>query len=328
MKNLLKTTLPFIFLLNSSYAINFGELHAVNVDSKGNFIVVGDDQFIASSKDGINWQQQSSYNSTISLDAVTTNQNGLSIATGFNNLNQGIIESGLNADNWQMASDNFSSINAITSASDNSFYAVGNYSTLLHGSSDGNNWQKIILPTGNYDLNAITITPKQEIVAIGYDYDHAAPIIFYSSNTKQWRLIRENTLMGVHVKSVISNKNGFLVAVATVNDGNNAQTILTSADGINWTIVSNPNLNLTSVAVNAAGLFVAVGSRGSDEITQKAITVTSPDGINWTVHDIGWSNGQLNGISVNNDGLFVAIGDGNGQINTNIVTSNDGINWK
>ena len=72
---------------------------------------------------------------------------------------------------------------------------------------------------------------------------------------------------------------------------------------------------LTSVTVNSAGLFVAVG--GSGEL------VLSADGENWKRQSSGHVN-NMTRITVNKQGLFAVLcNDCDGKI----LTSPDGVNW-
>ena len=109
----------------------------------------------------------------------------------------------------------------------------------------------------------------------------------------------------------ITYGNGIFVAVSSNGTGNR---VMTSPDGINWTIrASAADLPWVSVAFGA-GLFVAVAN--GDQV------MTSPDGINWTLRTA--LSSQWQAVTFAN-GLFVAVGnDGTFQ---GIMTSPDGITW-
>ena len=117
------------------------------------------------------------------------------------------------------------------------------------------------------------------------------------------------------------NGSGLFVAIASSGTGR----VMTSPDGINWTLRTSPNNEWSSITYgtpNGVGLFVAVAVTGTGNRV-----MTSPDGINWTSRTSAANNdwwgvtyGTPNGV-----GLFVAVaatGTGN-----RVMTSPDGINW-
>jgi hypothetical protein len=91
----------------------------------------------------------------------------------------------------------------------------------------------------------------------------------------------------------------------------------------NWTERTNPkNFALNGVAVNSAGLWVAVGAADGTD----AYIVSSVDGESWTERT-NPKNFALNGIAVNpNTGKFVAVGAADGT-DAYIVASTDGSTW-
>ena len=107
--------------------------------------------------------------------------------------------------------------------------------------------------------------------------------------------------------------NGLFVAVGYGLENR----IMTSPDGVTWTIRTAPSRSWQSVCYGN-GLFVAVAGDGSD-----ADILTSPDGITWTYRTPpvfrSWQS-----VCYGN-GLFVAVADsGTGN---RVMTSPDGINW-
>lgn len=92
-----------------------------------------------------------------------------------------------------------------------------------------------------------------------------------------------------------------------------AQNILTSPNGIDWTIRTTAVAqNQNDVAYNGTNLFVSVGTGGTIQ--------TSPNGTTWTAQTSGTTQ-QLNGVFFAN-GLWVAVG-----ANGTIVTSPNGTTW-
>ena len=114
--------------------------------------------------------------------------------------------------------------------------------------------------------------------------------------------------------------NGLFVAVAVTGTGNQ---VMTSPDGITWTIRSSPDLTVDydwQSVTFGNGLFVAVSSNSAD-ITRTVMT--SPDGINWTLRTAP----KLQWVSVAyGNGLFVAVSV-NGTVDQRVMTSPDGITW-
>jgi hypothetical protein len=122
------------------------------------------------------------------------------------------------------------------------------------------------------------------------------------------------TVTGDRLWESVTYGNGLFVAVASSGTGNR---IMTSPDGINWTLRISPADHNWKSVTYGEGLFVAVASTGTNRV------MTSPDGINWTLRtpsaDLLWSS-----VTYGN-GLFVAVAqDPSGNV---IMTSPDGITW-
>ncbi|MBI1834119.1 MAG: hypothetical protein HYR90_04840, partial [Candidatus Andersenbacteria bacterium] len=118
--------------------------------------------------------------------------------------------------------------------------------------------------------------------------------------------------------------NGLFVAVACgVGDPGNCDAtagnrVMTSPDGITWTLrVSAANNKWYSVTYGN-GLFVAVAASGVGNRV-----MTSPDGINWTIRTTPADNDWYS-VTYGN-GLFVAVS-GTG-VSNRVMTSPDGITW-
>ena len=113
--------------------------------------------------------------------------------------------------------------------------------------------------------------------------------------------------------------NGLFVAVASYGTGNG---VMTSPDGITWTIRTPPNNDEWRSVTYGNGLFVAVAANG----TTADRIMTSPDGINWTLRPqtFGAIYNTWTGVTYAN-GLFVAVA-ASGFLNR-VMTSPDGITW-
>lgn len=113
----------------------------------------------------------------------------------------------------------------------------------------------------------------------------------------------------------IAYGNGLFVAV-----GRKTQRLMTSPDGIQWT-VRNHNCGRVdwNDVIFANGLFVAVAANaGGNNV------MTSPDGINWTLRTGATAN-SFQSIAYGN-GIFVAVASG-GSSSHRVMTSTDGILW-
>jgi len=105
---------------------------------------------------------------------------------------------------------------------------------------------------------------------------------------------------------------GMFVALTAKGSGDNK--VITSPDGINWTVRSPaPNFYATSI-IYGNGLFVAISP-------QKVMA--SSDGINWTIGNPATTN-EWKSVTYGN-GIFVAVSR-NGSGNR-VMTSTDGLIW-
>jgi hypothetical protein len=106
-----------------------------------------------------------------------------------------------------------------------------------------------------------------------------------------------------------------------------ATNVLTSSDGITWTLRSLPNsfafFNWTSVCWSPElGLFAAVASTSNNGTS----VMTSPDGINWTGRStVGFDNAWQSICWSPQLSLFVAVA--NSGTGNRVMTSSNGINW-
>lgn len=113
--------------------------------------------------------------------------------------------------------------------------------------------------------------------------------------------------------TAVTYGNGLYVAVAATGDANR---VMTSPDGITWTIRTAAAAdNWVSIAFGG-GLFVAVAAA-------TGTVMSSPDGITWTLRTAASAN-QWAAVTYGN-GLFVAVAaTGTGD---RVMTSPDGITW-
>lgn len=115
----------------------------------------------------------------------------------------------------------------------------------------------------------------------------------------------------------VSHGDDLFVALGIGND-----KIMTSPDGLNWTVRTGTGIsNSTWISSTYGnGTYVAVGINSGNRV------MTSPDGINWTGRSALGNNDDWRAVTYAN-GMFVAVGMGGGGNSDMIMTSPDGINW-
>lgn len=115
----------------------------------------------------------------------------------------------------------------------------------------------------------------------------------------------------------ITYANGLFVAISA--DGTNR--VMTSPDGITWTMRTASAPNYWTSITYGNGLFVVVGATGTSRV------MTSPDGITWTSRGSSVSQ-QWYAVTYGN-GLYVAVASGHdsGSAAGRVRTSPDGITW-
>jgi hypothetical protein len=197
---------------------------------------------------------------------------------------------------------------------------VGN--AVIVTSTDGYSWTRVTLPKNYIYLQGVTSDGLGKWVAIGGDAITMQPVILYSSDMNNWQII--SPPHGDIILSGIAYGNNMWVTVGTINymQHNEGPVIMTSPDGIHWSMQS---LNLpekfrgtflTSVAF-ADGKWVAVGG---------GITATSSDAINWTCQQpISWQWPASYSITHGNN-RWVSVGP-MGSEQEGITTSLDGLSW-
>ena len=105
-----------------------------------------------------------------------------------------------------------------------------------------------------------------------------------------------------------------------VSSTGNLNRVMTSPDGVTWTVGTTPNNNSWSSVTYGNGLFVAVSGTGTGNRV-----MTSPDGITWTPRTSAADN-TWNSVTYGN-GLFVAVSNGGSGTGNQVMTSTDGQTW-
>jgi len=100
--------------------------------------------------------------------------------------------------------------------------------------------------------------------------------------------------------------------------GTGTNRVMTSPDGITWTLRSSPT-NVWRDVCYGVGLYVAVASSGTNDRV-----MTSPDGITWTSRDTTGKNNDWLKVCYG-AGLYVAVA--SSGTDDRVMTSPDGITW-
>ncbi len=187
----------------------------------------------------------------------------------------------------------------------------------INYSYDGINWMpgrhSIVNASTSSDFNSIVWSPFLSLfVAIFHPY-----MIGYSSDGINWTInnISSVTTTSYRLSSITWSPELKLFA-ATSTLGTNR--IITSPDGINWTLRTTSVANDWISITWGNGLFVAVSNTGT---TNRVMT--SPNGTTWTSRTSASSNNWTCVTYGNN--LFVAVA--NSGTGNRVMTSSDGITW-
>jgi hypothetical protein len=223
----------------------------------------------------------------------------------------------------------------------NKFVAISNGSFTLRHSNDGITWSNVTI--GSYGLSGITYA-NGKFVAVGGEFSGIDLIANIQVSTDGVNWTRYTPFTNGPAPKAITYGNGLFVVVAS-SGGNR---VITSPDGISWTLRNASDNNSWQSVAYGNGKFVAVANTGTNRV------MYSTDGINWTgvnanlgsnaitfaegkfttgthysTDGITWINTNISpiipfGITYGN-GIFVAVG----QAGTNrIAISEDAITWQ
>lgn len=323
----------------------------------GAFFAVGNAGTVLTSANGTNWTAQS-FGHTNEFDSATYG-NGKYVLGSYSNSSEGgnnegyVFSSSTGTGSWtskQISSNDGGVVNFVGWLN-NKFYALL-IDTTVWTSTDGVTWTKLtsapilnspdqafggIYTNGTYYLygsdssgtygaiftstDGATFTenlPKtftdvviSMMYANGHFIEASSSGFAISTDANHWRFPAGN------YTSVAYNGTNYVVVGYVGSDG----YVATSPDWINWTNttpVRTPNLN--GVACGN-GEFVAVGSVYAN-VTNAPI-LTSSDGINWNVTNSSVSNVSFYSVATDNNGTFVAVGDGG----TILRSVNNGVSW-
>jgi hypothetical protein len=150
-----------------------------------------------------------------------------------------------------------------------------------------------------------------------------SPLEVVGDITSRGTLWVASTVPELNGWSSVTYGNGLYVGVAdSIAGGGSGSRVMTSPDGINWTLRTQAESNTFAwrSVTFGHGLFVAVSST-----SESNVVMTSVDGIAWALQSIPATSTSWNHVAYGN-GLFVAVGEG-GDVSDRIMTSLDGISW-
>lgn len=115
-----------------------------------------------------------------------------------------------------------------------------------------------------------------------------------------------------------------VVATGTKAANGGADQVVTSPDGINWTLRKTPDMLCLGICWSKEkNMFVVVGQSTTSSPNQNVMT--SSDGVNWTARNGANNNSFAFVCWAKEKGLFVAVS--NTGTGNRVMTSPDGINW-
>lgn len=195
----------------------------------------------------------------------------------------------------------------------NSFYPALSEATAANAVST---WQERTTPSRTY--NGLCWSPEKNLF-VAVAGGGVSENVLISSNGIDWTPITTSDAISSWRSVCYSKELGIFCACQ--NTTVSANKIMTSPDGINWTLVSAPDRFWNCVIwVSELNLFVAVASSGTNDRI-----MTSPNGVNWTLRISPVDNNWINVCWSPELRLLVAVsftGTGN-----RVMTSPDGINW-
>lgn len=175
-------------------------------------------------------------------------------------------------------------------------------------------------------ITQLAYSPKDNLIIATCSFSgtgsHANRRLMGSQDLGQsWFSINYTAVLRTWQSICYSPELELFVAVSRTTGSN--QQILTSPNGVDWTIRLSPSTNVGWESVvwsSQLGIFVAVGDGTSGSTTQSIMT--SEDGFAWTARTSDGSTGQyfVSVVWAPALNLFVAAG-------SKLNTSPDGINW-
>ena len=286
--------------LSSSASYSFTDSTNRTITGKFScFIVIGNDGYIAISKDGIDWAPAQQIG-TKAWEVIVRGA-GKYIVWGSDGYNTSSISGSI----WTTPERNTSVEIPTGIIWANNLFILLNYSYHIFTSTDGLVWTKKPSLASDMQYPSSITYGNGMFVIVGKENDNKV-YVTSSSNGKTWtkpvKITDEYQVYGRE----ITFGNGIFV----ITTGNG--TISRSTNGINWTTPKKVGDTQWNSIAYGNGKFVAVGFNGN--------VTTSTDGINWSnIKQIG--NTNWNKITYGN-GKFLICGN-----NGYVASSSDGSTW-
>jgi hypothetical protein len=246
-------------------------LHEV-IFNRGLFIAVGNHGTILTSSNGVSWTAQSS-GTTEDLYGITGGANGLLVAVG-GSLHSNPYTGGwyehiilVSADGvvWEDRTPGFENItlHGVTYGQ-GLFVAVGGpvSDATICTSTNGTNWVLCQTPPESWYMKGVAYG-NRVFVAVGEDDWFTNNWLLISSNAVDWRRIQTCYTGWFNPLDDIIFRNGSFMVVG------DSGLILTSTDGLDWTVRHSPTTTHLRGITYGGGTFVIVGN--NDTILQSSL---------------------------------------------------------
>ena len=313
-------------------------MFSVAVNRSNLYVAVGYDSYTyapyyATSTDGSTWTSPSLMNGSTTaayMGSVAVNSSGLFVSVGYDNINYAALyATSTDGSNWTTpAFMNGNSVDtfymlAVAVNSAGLFLAVGfdvnNYPVYVT-STDGSTWTipvSIAGYAGIFSPVSVAVSSAGRWVAVGND-GNGRPMYTTSADGATWTTPAyiNGVTDPVQITSVAVNSAGLFVAVGSksTNTFSSSAVYAYSTDGSTWTTPAFMNnttattAQIYGVAVNSAGVFVAVGYNNNGW----PVYAYSTNGTSWSTPaqlvSSGTETATLNGVTANSSGLFAAVG--------------------
>lgn len=295
-------------ILVSSGPTNLTFLSLANIPTNGNtnawqciafgnntFLAVADDgtsRISYTSNNGANWSSNTTRDGATSFYSSCFG-NSTWIFAGWGNIDRRLYTS-TNLSNTVLTPIIFNyNIRNCCFGNSNTFVFVTSSSAIV-STTDFTNLNETVLLENRYQSVCFG---KNLFVVVGFTSN-----IITSANGTSWTTSQSAPKTNNWTSVCYGNVSGGLFVAVSSNDVSGAtglERVMTSPDGINWTIRNAAQANAWQSVCFGGGLFVAVSSDGSNRV------MSSPDGINWTAGNAAQAN-SWKSITYGN-GRFMAV---------------------
>ncbi len=294
---------------------------------------------VFTSPDGINWREYPSVFTSISYQSDIACGNGIMVAVSSGDTNRVMTAHDTTTFFSGSTSQNISG--NLTGASTFRDVVFNGTGSKTFASSSASTTSFTVASTSGE-----VITPQN--LSVAGDYENRGSVVQAGrtwsvvsalGDNDTWRDVVYAQGLFVAISSggdrIMTSPDGLIWTVRTVGTNNNSEgiaygngmfvvvgnaqsVVLTSPDGLTWSTSTAPSASGWNGIAYGNGLFVAVADTGTDRV------MTSPDGVNWTARSAAGNDDYWYGVTYGN-GLFVAVA--YRTTADRIMTSPDGINW-